>query len=72
MPVFGQPWKNVAATIYHQLNEARTDPDVDDAIRTGDSTRLGFTSAVPFPGIASATQITLIPSTAPSYQRSRN
>jgi hypothetical protein len=38
------PWKNVAATICHQLNEARTDPGVDDAIRTGDSTRLGWYS----------------------------
>ena len=45
IPIFGQPWKNVAATIYHQLNEARTDPDVDDAIRTGDSARLGWYSA---------------------------
>ena len=26
IPIFNQPWKNVAATIYHQLNEARTDP----------------------------------------------
>src|SRR5579884_2096587 len=31
--VFDQPWKNVVATFYHELNEARTDPDVDDAIR---------------------------------------
>jgi hypothetical protein len=45
VPVFGQPWKNIAATSYHQLNEARTDPDVDDAIRTGDSARLGWYSA---------------------------
>jgi hypothetical protein len=45
IPIFDQPWKNVAATIYHQLNEARTDPDVDDAIRTGDSARLGWYSA---------------------------
>ena len=45
VPVFDQPWKNIAATIYHQLNEARTDPDVDDAIRTGDSARLGWYSA---------------------------
>jgi hypothetical protein len=44
VPVFDQPWKNVAATIYHQLNEARTDPDVDDAIRTGDTARLGWYS----------------------------
>lgn len=45
IPAFDQPWKNIAATIYHQLNEARTDPGVDDAIRTGDSTRLGWYSA---------------------------
>jgi len=44
IPIFDQPWKNVAATIYHQLNEARTDPDVDDATRTGDSARLGWYS----------------------------
>jgi hypothetical protein len=42
VPVFDQPWKNVAATFYHELNEARTDPDVDDAIRTGDRSRLGW------------------------------
>ena len=45
IPIFDQPWKNVAATSYHQLNEARTDPDVDDATRTGDSARLGWYSA---------------------------
>ena len=45
IPIFDQPWKNVTATIYHQLNEARTDPDVDDATRTGDSARLGWYSA---------------------------
>jgi hypothetical protein len=44
IPIFDQPWKNVAATIYHQLNEARTDPDVDDATRTSDSARLGWYS----------------------------
>jgi len=32
--VFDQPWKNVVATFYHELNEARTDPDVDQAIAT--------------------------------------
>ena len=36
---------DLLATIYHQLNEARTDPDVDDATRTGDSARLGWYSA---------------------------
>ncbi len=26
---FDQPWKNVVATFYHELNEARTDPDTN-------------------------------------------
>ena len=30
-----QPWKNVCATLYHELQEVRTDPDVEDAIRAG-------------------------------------
>ncbi len=33
IPVFNEPWKNVVATLYHQLIEARTDPDVEDAIQ---------------------------------------
>jgi hypothetical protein len=33
--VFDQPWKNVVATFYHELNEARTDPDVEDSIHAG-------------------------------------
>jgi hypothetical protein len=45
---FDQPWKNAVATFYHELNEARTDPDVEDAIRAGNSPRavgfLGWTS----------------------------
>ena len=32
---FNAPWKNVVATFYHELNEARTDADVEDAIRAG-------------------------------------
>jgi hypothetical protein len=48
IPVFDQPWKNVVATFYHELNEARTDADVEDAIRAGNdpsATRfLGWTS----------------------------
>jgi hypothetical protein len=44
IPAFGQPWKNVVATFYHEINEARTDPDVEDAIRAGDRTRLGWYS----------------------------
>jgi hypothetical protein len=35
IPVFDQSWKNVVATFYHELNEARTDADVEDAIRAG-------------------------------------
>ncbi|MDX6475915.1 MAG: hypothetical protein QOH95_1426 [Gaiellaceae bacterium] len=34
---FDKPWKNVCATFYHELCEARTDPDIDDAIRAGDT-----------------------------------
>jgi hypothetical protein len=44
IPVFDQPWKNIVATFYHELQEARTDPDVEDAIRTGDNSFLGWTS----------------------------
>ncbi len=32
---FPQPWQNVCATLYHELCEMRTDPDVEDAIRAG-------------------------------------
>ena len=32
---FDEPWKNVCATLYHELQETRTDPDVEDAIRQG-------------------------------------
>lgn len=41
---FNKPWKNVVATLYHELNEFRTDPDVGDAIRTGSNDFLGWTS----------------------------
>jgi hypothetical protein len=30
---FEHPWQNVCATLYHELQEVRTDPDVEDAIR---------------------------------------
>ena len=33
--VFPQGWKNTCAVFYHELCEARTDPDVEDAIRAG-------------------------------------
>ncbi|HLZ48492.1 MAG TPA: hypothetical protein VKR80_07580 [Candidatus Limnocylindria bacterium] len=32
---FDESWKNVCATLYHELQETRTDPDVEDAIRAG-------------------------------------
>jgi hypothetical protein len=44
IPAFDEPWKNVCATLYHELQEARTDPDVEDAIRTGDNKYLGWYS----------------------------
>ncbi|HWX20684.1 MAG TPA: hypothetical protein VN578_12360 [Candidatus Binatia bacterium] len=45
---FPQPWKNVVATFYHELNEARTDSDISDAIAAGNNPNatkfLGWTS----------------------------
>lgn len=44
IPVFDQSWKNVVATFYHELNEVRTDPDVEEANRTGNVKLVGWTS----------------------------
>lgn len=33
IPVFTEAWKNVCATLYHEICEFRTDPDVEDALR---------------------------------------
>jgi len=44
IPSFDAPWKNVVATFYHELNEARTDPDVEEANRTGSIKLVGWTS----------------------------
>ena len=41
---FNRPWKNVVGTLYHEINEFRTDPDVGDAIATGQNQFLGWTS----------------------------
>jgi hypothetical protein len=41
---FDQPWKNVVGTLYHELNEFRTDPDVGDAIALNSNDPLGWTS----------------------------
>jgi len=32
---FPKPWQSICATLYHELCEIRTDPDVEDAIRAG-------------------------------------
>jgi hypothetical protein len=42
--VFDQSWKNVVGTLYHELNEFRTDADVNDAIETQSNDFLGWTS----------------------------
>jgi hypothetical protein len=42
---FGEPWKSVVATFYHELNEARTDPDVEDVNATGNGELLGWYSS---------------------------
>ncbi|MFO1020432.1 MAG: hypothetical protein U0903_07020, partial [Planctomycetales bacterium] len=48
IPVFSDSWKNVVATLYHEMQEARTDPDVEDAINNASSPNaerlLGWTS----------------------------
>lgn len=41
---FDAPWKNVVATFYHELCEARTDPDVEEANQAGDRSLVGWTS----------------------------
>lgn len=42
--VFDRPWKNVVGTLYHELNEFRTDADISDAIAQQDNDFLGWTS----------------------------
>jgi hypothetical protein len=44
IPSWPDPWKNIVATFYHELNEARTDPDVEDAIRNNQDSLLGWYS----------------------------
>jgi hypothetical protein len=44
IPFFNAPWKNVVCTLYHELCETQTDPDVSDAIRQNDRRFLGFNS----------------------------
>lgn len=42
--VFNKPWKNVVGTLYHEINEFRTDADVNDAIQNNSNDFLGWTS----------------------------
>jgi hypothetical protein len=44
IPAFGEPWKNVVATFYHELVEARSDAAVEDVNATGDGSLLGWYS----------------------------
>ena len=44
IPFFSTPWKNVVCTLYHELIESQTDPDVGDAIRENDRSFIGFNS----------------------------
>jgi hypothetical protein len=44
IPIWPDSWKNVVATLYHELNEARTDADVERVNATGDSSLLGWYS----------------------------
>ena len=46
IPFFSTPWKNVVCTLYHELVESQTDPDVNDAIRTSDRRFIGFNSRI--------------------------
>jgi hypothetical protein len=41
---FDAPWKNVVATLYHEINEFRTDPDVTDAVQRNNDAYLGWSS----------------------------
>jgi hypothetical protein len=44
IPAFDASWKDVVGTLYHELNEFRTDADVRDAIETGNQDVLGWMS----------------------------
>ena len=44
IPFFRDPWKNVVCTLYHELMEFQTDPDVGDAIRQQDRRFIGYNS----------------------------
>src|SRR5262245_42534128 len=77
--VFAQPWKNVVATLYHELNEFRTDPDVQDAIEADSDAEavqfLGWTSRQgqeigDFPIMAAGNNLQLVFQQVRAFRRS--
>jgi hypothetical protein len=42
IPIWPDSWKNIVATFYHELNEARTDPDVEESERANSTKLLGW------------------------------
>ena len=42
IPAFDASWKDVVGTLYHEMNEFRTDADVAEANRTGNEDLLGW------------------------------
>jgi hypothetical protein len=42
IPIWPDSWKNIVATFYHELNEARTDPDVEESERQNKTKLLGW------------------------------
>jgi len=45
IPAFDESWKDVVGTLYHEMNEFRTDPDVGDAIEQNNDGFLGWMGA---------------------------
>jgi len=45
IPAFDASWKDVVGTLYHEMNEFRTDADVAEANRTGNDDLLGWVGA---------------------------
>ena len=45
IPAFDASWKDVVGTLYHEMNEFRTDADVGEAIRKNDDSLLGWMGA---------------------------
>ncbi|MFM0670236.1 hypothetical protein [Paraburkholderia sediminicola] len=41
---FDKSWKSIVGTLYHEVNEFRTDPDVNDAIEKNNNDFLGWSS----------------------------